>query len=401
MRSYKKALSNLVVFIIGVIILLTTLVPLFMFLTSSRTDIEKIIRGYEDFQNLRELEKLSVEADYTSSTPEMFYLRNTGSIPIKIVRSVIQDSSGIYYYTNNLLIDVGQRISLKQIFDQLGLSYDPIKLKYVVTARGSVFFIADQIIKLSIPQYTSPGGGQGSGGAGGGTGSQPSGGFVGGSPFIPPSSLFYWNFTNAINNSRVSANYSILSATCDTTGTPWVGLIINYPNNVLTSRDKDNKSIVTLNLTGSEDQGASKKKNDSGCVSFIFKDLLNVSGSYVVVVYYRIIVSTVPDKNKSDHSNQTRVSVNLTFGIISNDKLLSSSVTTFEWAPKSDTDYLVYSGYTVIPVFNPGTGQSVVSGQADLLVSIVLTQINGQGSYQVGIEYLAFQGVVVNPVPVG
>jgi len=393
MRSYKKALSNLVVFIIGVIILLTTLVPLFMFLTSSRTDIEKIIRGYEDFQNLRELEKLSVEADYTSSTPEMFYLRNTGSIPIKIVRSVIQDSSGIYYYTNNLLIDVGQRISLKQIFDQLGLSYDPIKLKYVVTARGSVFFIADQIIKLSIPQYTSPGGDQGSGGAGGGTGSQPSGGFVGGSPFIPPSSLFYWNFTNAINNSRVSAKYSISSATCDTIGTPWVGQITNYPNNVLTSRDKDNKSIVILNLTGSEGQGASEKKNDSGCVSFIFKDLLNVSGSYVVVVYYRIVVSTF--------QAQQRVSVNLTFGIISNDKLLSSSVTTFEWAPKSNTDYLVYSGYTVIPVFNPETGQSVVSGQADLLVSIVLTQINGKGDYQVGIEYLAFQGVTVNPVPVG
>jgi len=393
MRSYKKALSNLVVFIIGVIILLTTLVPLFMFLTSSRTDIEKIIRGYEDFQNLRELEKLSVEADYTSSTPEMFYLRNTGSIPIKIVRSVIQDSSGIYYYTNNLLIDVGQRISLKQIFDQLGLSYDPIKLKYVVTARGSVFFIADQIIKLSIPQYTSPGGGQGSGGAGGGTGSQPSGGFVGGSPFIPPSSLFYWNFTNAINNSRVSANYSISSATCDTEGTPWVGQITNYPNNVLTSRYKDSKSIVTLNLTGSEGQGASEKKNDSGCVSFIFKDLLNVSGSYVVVVYYRIVVSAL--------QAQQRVSVNLTFGIISNNKLLSSSVTTFEWAPKSNTDYLVYSGYTVIPVFNPGTGQSVVSGQADLLVSIVLTQITGQGNYQVGIEYLAFQGVVVNPIPVG
>jgi hypothetical protein len=306
MRSYKKALSNLVVFIIGVIILLTTLVPLFMFLTSSRTDIEKIIRGYEDFQNLRELEKLSVEADYTSSTPEMFYLRNTGSIPIKIVRSVIQDSSGIYYYTNNLLIDVGQRISLKQIFDQLGLSYDPIKLKYVVTARGSVFFIADQIIKLSIPQYTSPGGG---------TGSQTSGGFVGGSPFIPSSSLFYWNFTNAINNNRVSAEYSISSATCDTIGTPWVGQITNYPNNVLTSKDKDNKSIVTLNLMGSQGQGASEKKNDSGCVSFIFKDLLNVSGSYVVVVYYRIVVSGF--KVTPGENNQQRVSVNLTFGIIS------------------------------------------------------------------------------------
>jgi hypothetical protein len=76
-------------------------------------------------------------------------------------------------------------------------------------------------------------------------------------------------------------------------------------------------------------------------------------------------------------------------------------VTTFEWAPKSNTDYLVYSGYTVIPVFNPETGQSVVSGQANLLVSIVLTQINSKGDYQVGIEYLAFQGVVVNPVPVG
>jgi hypothetical protein len=113
----------------------------------------------------------------------------------------------------------------------------------------------------------------------------------------------------------------------------------------------------------------------------------------VVVVYYRIVVSAL--------QAQQRVSVNLTFGIISDNTLLSSSVTTFEWAPKSNTDYLVYSGYTVIPVFNPGTGQSVVSGQADLLVSIVLTQINGQGSYQVGIEYLAFQGVAVNPVPVG
>jgi len=384
MSSYKKALSNLVVFIIGVIILLTTLVPLFMFLTSSRTDIEKIIRGYEDFQNLRELEKLSVEADYTSSTPEMFYLRNTGSIPIKIVRSVIQDSSGIYYYTNNLLIDVGQRISLKQIFDQLGLSYDPIKLKYVVTARGSVFFIADQIIKLSIPQYTSPGGDQGSGGAGGGTGSQPSGGFVGGSPFIPPSSLFYWNFTNAINNKRVSAKYSISSATCDTIGTPWVGLITNYPNKVLTVNTSEKSSnIVSFNL----------RNGQSGCASFTFSNLLNISGSYVVVVYYRIVVSAL--------QAQQRVSVNLTFGIISDNTLLSSSVTTFEWAPKSNTDYLVYSGYTVIPVFNPGTGQSVVSGQADLLVSIVFTQINGQGNYQVGIEYLAFQGVVVNPIPVG
>ena len=390
MRSYKKALSNLVVFIIGVIILLTTLVPLFMFLTSSRTDIEKIIRGYEDFQNLRDLEKLSVEADYTSSTPEMFYLRNTGSIPIKIVRSVIQDSSGIYYYTNNLLIDVGQRIPLKQIFDQLGLSYDPIKLKYVVTARGSVFFIADQIIKLSIPQYTSPGGGQGSGGAGGGTGSQPSGGFVGGSPFIPPSSLFYWNFSNAIKNNRMSVNYSKSSANCDITGISWVGKISNYPNNVSTVNESGT-AVVTFDL----------QNKKSGCASFIFKNLLDVSGSYVVVIYYRIIVSTVPDKNKSDQSNQTRVSVNLTFGIISNDKLLSSSVTTFEWAPKSNTDYLVYSGYTVIPVFNPETGQSVVSGQANLLVSIVLTQINSKGDYQVGIEYLAFQGVVVNPVPVG
>jgi len=381
MRSYKKALSNLVVFIIGVIILLTTLVPLFMFLTSSRTDIEKIIRGYEDFQNLRELEKLSVEADYTSSTPEMFYLRNTGSIPIKIVRSVIQDGSGIYYYTNNLLIDVGQRISLKQIFDQLGLSYDPIKLKYVVTARGSVFFIADQIIKLSIPQYTSPGGGQGSGGAGG---------FVGGSPFIPSSSLFYWNFTNAINNNRVSAKYSISSATCNTIGTPWVGLITNYPNKVLTVNTSEKSSnIVSFNLGNGQ----------SGCASFTFSNLLNISGSYVVVVYYRIVVSGF--KVTPGENNQQRVSVNLTFGIISNNTLLSSSVTTFEWAPKSDTDYLVYSGYTVIPVFNPGTGQSVVSGQADLLVSIVLTQITGQGSYQVGIEYLAFQGVVVNPVPVG
>jgi hypothetical protein len=355
MRSYKKALSNLVVFIIGVIILLTTLVPLFMFLTSSRTDIEKIIRGYEDFQNLRDLEKLSVEADYTSSTPEMFYLRNTGSIPIKIVRSVIQDSSGIYYYTNNLLIDVGQRIPLKQIFDQLGLSYDPIKLKYVVTARGSVFFIADQI-KLS----------------------------VGGNPFIPSSSLFYWNFTNAINKSWVSASYSILSATCNTTGTPWVGLITNYPNKVLTVNTSEiSSNIVSFNL----------ENGQSGCASFTFSNLLNISGSYAVVVYYRIVVSAL--------QAQQRVSVNLTFGIISNNTLFGSSMTTFEWAPKSNTDYLVYSGYIAIPVFNPETGQPVVSGQADLLVSIVLTQINGKGGYQVGIEYLAFQGVVVNPVPVG
>ncbi|MCI4456783.1 MAG: hypothetical protein JHC19_01715, partial [Desulfurococcaceae archaeon] len=174
------------------------------------------------------------------------------------------------------------------------------------------------------------------------------------------------------------------SATCDTKGTPWVGQITNYPNKVLTVNTSEKSSnIVSFNLGNGQ----------SGCASFTFSNLLSISGSYVVVVYYRIVVSAL--------QAQQRVSVNLTFGIISNNKLLSSSVTTFEWAPKSDTDYLVYSGYTAIPVFNPKTEQSVVSGQADLLVSIVLTQINGHGKYQVGIEYLAFQGVVVNPVPVG
>ncbi|MGC9010309.1 MAG: hypothetical protein ACP5I7_06840, partial [Sulfolobales archaeon] len=76
------------------------------------------------------------------------------------------------------------------------------------------------------------------------------------------------------------------------------------------------------------------------------------------------------------------------------------SVTSFQWAPKTDLDYIVYSGYVAIPAFNPISGGFTVSGNVDLVFKIVLTQINGQGSYQVGVEYLAFQGVQVNPVSV-
>ncbi len=368
---FRKAVSNLIVVAIGIMIILTTLIPLFIYLTSTRTDIERIIRIYEDFINLKELEKLSVETDYISSTSEMFYLRNTGSIPIKIVRSAIQDADGIHYYTLNILIDVGERIGLKQIFDQLNLPYDPAKLKYVVTARGSVYFIADQILRLT------PGPQQG------GNISLPSGG----NPFVPQTSLFYWNFTAAIKNNKILSYYSESDDSCSTQGKAWVGRIANYDNNVLTINTTTNpSSTVTLSL----------KTNTKGCVSHVFKELLNLEGSYVVVIYYRIVISSLLPQLLQ----QNRVAVNISFYLLTTTGiLLGSSVITFEWAPKSDADYLVYSGYTAIPVFQPSSGG--VSGTADLIATVTLTQINGVGKYQVGIEYLAFQGVKVNPILVG
>ncbi len=374
MTVMKKAVSNIIGFALGIIIILVTVIPLFMFLTSARSDLEKIIGNYEAYQDLKSLEKLSVEADYTSTTSEIYYLRNTGSIPIKLVRAVIQSALGLDPYYINIMIEPGQRIPLSQIFTQLGLPYDPASLRYVVSVRGKVFPIAEQIIRIPPPSSTP--------GSSGGAAALPAPGY--GNPFTPSSSLFYWNFTDAVKNNRVDAYYNLAGSSCTYSGQAWVGLIANYNNKVLTINSTDTKTptTVTYNLGNSQ----------SGCAKFVFKNLLNASGSYIIVVYYRVVIASLSAKD--------RVSIDLNFTVVdSTGRGIGSSVTSFQWAPKTDLDYIVYSGYVAIPIYNPVSGFTV-SGNVDLVFKIVLTQINAQGSYQVGVEYLAFQGVQVNPVSV-
>lgn len=368
----QRGVSHLIGFLIGVVILLVAIVPLFMVLTGSRVDIERVIENYQVFQDIRSLERLSIEADYTSTSDTIYYLVNTGSVSIKLVRALVNTGSGPTTYTLSISLEPGQRIPLSSIFSSLGLPNDPLSLIYLVSSRGSVFYIADQIIRVPPPISSTSGSVSGSSGS-------LVGGYVAGNPFTPSTSLFYWNFSSAIVNKRVVVYYSIGDSLCGIRGIPWVGYITGYTARVLTINSSP-ESTVIYNLTG---------KGYSGCGQYRFKDLLNVSGSYVVVIYYRFVVSSL--------SPTDRLSIDLRFSLYSSSgKEIGSSVTTFQWAPKTDLDYIVYSGYTVIPVF--GTG---VSGSVDLVVTAILTQINANGVYQIGLEYLAFQGVQVNPVSIG
>jgi hypothetical protein len=286
------------------------------------------------------------------------------------VRAWVNVSGFVFPYSIDIYLAPGDVLNLSVLRSQTNIpDLDLSQVLYLVSVSGSSFPVASSILSLSF--YGSSGNAN--------------------NPFSPSTSLFYWNFSMLAalaiaSGDPYSSNPRYLGVFygvdgCGYRGVPYVGSLPGYSFNVLSAGVNSSSGVVPYRYN--------LRANDFGCLYLVFPGRVSVSSQpYAVVVYYRVVVSAV------DSGSGNRVALNVSFSLVSDGVAVGSSSSSVGWSPRVGFDVLVWNGFVVVPV----SGYSVSLGSADLVVSISLSQVNGNGNYYIGVEFLAFQGVSLIPV---
>jgi hypothetical protein len=363
-----RGVSGIIAMLVAAAILFLVIAPMLVAVMGSRASYDSAVSRYREFDSARGYERLNFYFDYSKIPP--YYVKNDGLVGVRLVRAWINVSSFVSPYSIDIYLAPGDVLNLSVLRSQTNIpGLDLSQVLYLVSVSGSSFPVASSILSLSF--YGSSGNAN--------------------NPFSPSTSLFYWNFSRLADLAIASGDpysdnprylgvfYGVDG--CGFRGVPYVGSLPGYSFNVLSAGVNTSSGVVPYRYN--------LRTNDFGCLYLVFPGRVDVfSQPYAVVVYYRVVVSALGS------GGGNRVALNASFGLVSDGVAVGSSSSSVGWSPRVGSDVLVWNGFVVVPV----SSYSVFSGSADLVVSISLSQVNGVGSYYIGVEFLAFQGVSLIPV---
>lgn len=344
MGRARKAVAGMLAFMIGISIVIVALVPLLLLLNSQSSEMLRAANTVNTFQSLRDSESLNIVIQSGD-----IVLKNTGSVPITIALLIINNSITGSCIDTPQLVRTNTTISPGDYYKNITVAGKTYKLEdicYIVTTRGNVIPIKEKYYTY-LSQLSGV-----------------SGGIL---------SRENTRFAEDMNTGVIKANYSTNDYSCNIKATPYIAKIPQYPNRLLTANDSNDIIVFSLSSGG------------KGCLSFTFENSLELDGSgYAVLVVYRIVVvGSNLNKNNFRLDLETRASVSGSGGAY------SSSATSPNWQPKLDSDYLNLTWDVILVI--PMKGAS--PGRYSLTITIILNQINSNGNYRVGVEYLSVQGM--------
>jgi hypothetical protein len=233
-------------------------------------------------------------------------------------------------------------------------NYGPALTCYVMTARGNVFPVKEKydaiLSQLALSTNTT--------------------GIISPDNTIFAQDMISWN-----QSGKIRINYSINSYNCNIDTTPNITYIQPYPRQVLTLKENNQLKMFQL------------KNSDNVFICFKFNDVLNLTQQgYAVLALLRLVVV-----GSNINKNNFRLDISVNGSIIRSSNYYNSSSNFISWQPKTDSDYLIWDVIMLIPLKQGGNMAS--PGVYSLEIDVILYQINGGGSYYVGIEYLSIQGM--------
>jgi len=363
-EGLRKAVAGILAFIIGISIAVVTIIPLLIYLNTSSGETIRAFNTLRDFQAQKSSESIGIALEGGG-----WAIKNTGSVSETIVLAVIDTGNGCNNGTalirTSITLNPGDRIYSINISTS---SYSLDKICYVVTARGNVFPVKEKYLAALASQQSQ-------------------------NLLFTPNNVKFAEDLMGIKD-KIKANYSTDDLSCNKNGRVYfANALKNYKpmNNakILTISDRNN-NIVTY---GSKDNNNKNNKNNEGCFSVTFPGILNItSGSYGLVIYYRIILDLV-SKSKSDNpgsSSADKMSVNVSISVMGGGIVRASMASVSSWSLNSiDLDYIVLENYLLIPL------KGVNPGIYDLNVTVLFPTLQGNTQVQVGIEYIAVQGATL------
>ncbi|MEM3960527.1 MAG: hypothetical protein QXQ36_01445 [Sulfolobales archaeon] len=367
MRRSRKALSNIIAIVIGLMIMVVILIPMLEFYLGEVSRVTYSSSIYDSYIRYRDSENPVFEFEILD-TP-IFNLSNKGMIPIKIVRVLVLDSSGeIIPISLDIELGPGQSIDVAQlaysISQIIGSDVTPDRIIAFVTARGNIVPIRNNIINLNIIRTI----------------------YVSEAPdFKPDRSLFYWNFSSVIAQGRIGGWYSKNSSSCSVSGSPYLGYLYVdgrrlYPTQILFINESQ-RSYVWFSFY-----------NGTACLRYLFKSLLSLDPNVSTVrIYYRFIGYL----NTSMYSTLSydMYNVNISMQISGVEGIVGAGYQVVTIPLKGDSVYSLllvsaFTGYIDVPVssYNPNS-------KYDLIITLQITQNTGRIiSSVIGLDYLVFQG---------
>jgi len=352
-QGIRKAVAGILAFIIGISIVIVTIVPLLIYLNTSSGEAMRAFNSLSEYQKQRSSE--SIDIVLVGGTP---YIKNTGSTPLTIVLAVIDSGNGCGDRTSMLKTNITMKPGDAILsINATSNSYVPAVTCYVMTARGNVFPVKEKydaiLSQLALSTNTT--------------------GIISPDNTIFAQDMISWN-----QSGKIRINYSINSYNCNNNAIPIITYIQPYPRQVLTLKENNQLKMFEL------------KNNSKVFICFKFNDVLNLTQQgYAVLALLRLVV--VGSDIKTNGSFIIRLDISVNGSIIRSSNYYNSSPNFISWLPKTGSDYLIWDVIMLIPLKQGGDMAS--PGVYSLEIDVILDQINGNGSYYVGIEYLSIQGM--------
>ncbi|MEM0043171.1 MAG: hypothetical protein QXR90_00040 [Sulfolobales archaeon] len=376
-RSLGRGLSGLAVSLI-ILLLVVLFLSSYLISFSSNTRSELLSRSILQeylFEASSESVRLDMYANISGdSISSTYVLRNTGSIPITIVRIWVNQSGSIKIYSIYKSIQPGDFIDLNTLASDLGLQ-SPGYILFMVTARGSIIPVSEEYMRLS--SYNLTGVNQ--------LGTQPT-------PASNPITLTPSNLSLLVSANRIDAYFKrATDVQCNLVGQPQVDILdpilAPYKALMIWISDQDGYSIRLSN-------------GQSACNRYVIRELVAYA-SQGGVTNNNMYISTLVGiyaRRSSTVSSDDRVSVSVFLSLIDRG---SGSVI----AQSSQTIvYILYSAfsayYFTIPVFvkldDRFLDPNYLNGRYfDLEISVYLNlYASGGNSYtfKVGVVNITFLG---------
>lgn len=327
-RSLGRGLSGLAVSLI-ILLLVVLFLSSYLISFSSNTRSELLSRSILQeylFEASSESVRLDMYANISGgSISSTYVLRNTGSIPITIVRIWVNQSGSIKIYSIYKSIQPGDFIDLNTLASDLGLQ-SPGYILFMVTARGSIIPVSEEYMRLS--SYNLTGVNQ--------PGAQPT-------PASNPITLTTSNLSLLVSANRIDAYFKrATDVRCNLVGQPRVDMLdpilAPYEALMIWISDQDDYSIRLRN-------------GQSACNRYVIRELVAYASQGGVTsnnMYINTLVG-IYARRSSTVSSDDRVSVSVFLSLIdrgSGSVIAQSSQTVV---------YILYSAFSAyhfrIPVF--------------------------------------------------
>lgn len=371
MRCCFKALSNTVALIIGSVVIISILLPFLISLERMNNLMGVYESNYMEYYSEKNTEQVDFKLDLLGEIPR-YKIINYGTLPAKIVRVwVLEDPErGIMRSVSvDILLTPGQEYDLIQLLDQLrnvlNKDLSPDMILSLVTSRGNVILIRQNILSLNIVRTIYS---------------------VETPDFRPDRSFLYWNFTQLINTGRIYGKYSLSDSGCG--GNGFVGLDylkdpygrILYPTKLLFVKDTSG-NVITFYLS-----------SGIACQKYLFRQLIKPETNNIRI-FFRFIALLNSFYSSTYDYDRWRFTVQ--FRLANGSYIYSSSYTYLLQIYGRGSFILMTTGELAHYVDIDLSGASS-DRIYDLEIIITIEQYAGRIiSSKVGLDYLVFQGASV------
>lgn len=213
MARLSRGVAGAIIALILALVVILVLSGYFIYIASQpRTYLESrsVLREYL-FEASEEHLRVDVLSSYVGGSVSLTYsLRNTGSVPVTIVRAWVLRGGLPQPYNIRYTIPPGAEMNLNTTAAELGLD-DVSKILFLVTARGNIIPVSAEYQRLNL--YIQP--------SRGSSGASPQQ-----QPLLTTSSIGVDNFTILIEKNRVDAYYKRpTDQECNLRGQPVIDVI--------------------------------------------------------------------------------------------------------------------------------------------------------------------------------